>query len=188
MARPEAPIARPETPVARPETPVARPQAPIARPQAPLARLEASPPRSEAVIAAQAAVPKAAPAGVEAGLSTLDMEMLVARVVTYYEAGDLDRLLGMYDVGSVGFWEAVRIRHDFQEFFSTTRARRLRLTRVSWETAALSARAKGMASLSAEYPDQPGGKLERNVELELDVIVRDGQARIARLLLFPHSR
>jgi hypothetical protein len=59
---------------------------------------------------------------------------------------------------------------------------------VSWETSAQSARAKGSAALSAEYSEQPGGKLERNVEMELDVVLRGGQPRIARLSLFPHSK
>lgn len=163
--------ARIETP--RPDRP-ARAEAPVAR-SAPLAF-------------AQATAPKAATAAPESALTAADVEMLVARVVTYYEGGDLDRLLGLYDVGSIGFWEAIRIRHDFQEFFRTTRARRLRLNRVSWETAAQSASARGDAALSAEYSEQPGSRLERNVELELDVIVRDGQPRIARLLLFPHAR
>ena len=142
------------------------------------------------LVVAQAAAPKAAVAGVStpvAGVSTLDMEVLVAQLVTYYEGGDLDRLLALYDVGSIGFWEAIRIRQDFQDFFRSTRARRLRLTRVSWETGTQSAHARGEAALYAEYADA-GGKIERNVPLELDVIVRNGGPRIARLSLFPHAR
>lgn len=192
-AAPPTPAERVEVPAPRvaqaqprAEAPMVRGEAPP-RPEVPVARFDDALPRGDSPVIAQAA-PGAASAAPDSQLSTLDMEMLVARVVTYYEVGDLDRLLGLYDVGSLGFFEAVRIRHDFQEFFRTTRARRLRLNRVSWETAAQSARAKGMAALSAEYSEQPGGRMERNVELELDVVVRDGQPRIARLSLFPHTR
>jgi curved DNA-binding protein CbpA len=177
-ARPaEAPPARVEAPP-RAGPPAVRIEAPVARSEPPAAR---TPP----LAVAQSAAPPA-PRPAERELSATDMEMLVVRLVTYYEGGELDRLLAMYDVGSIGFWEAIRIRHDFQEFFRSTRARRLRLNRVSWETAAQSARARGEAALTAEYADQ-GGKLERTVELELDVVVRDGQLRIARLSLFPHQ-
>jgi hypothetical protein len=150
--------------------------------------------RSESEVIAQASTAASpakpalytpAPAG---AVSSGDMEILVARLVTYYEGGDLERLLGLYDGANISFWEANRIRHDFEEFFRTTRGRRLRLNRVSWETAALSARARGDAALVAEYYEPAGGKLERNVELEMDVVVRDGQPRIARLSLFPHAR
>lgn len=180
----EPPGARSERQAPRNDAPAARIET-AARGGAPMDRKDAAMSPPAPIVAAQAAPPKALSAAPASGVSTLDMEVLVARVVTYYEGGDLDRLLALYDVGSVGFWEAVRIRHDFQEFFRTTRARRLRLNRVSWETEADSARATGEAALYAEYSDS-GAKLERNVSLELDVIVRDGQPRIARLWLFPH--
>ena len=168
---------------------IAPPPVPRIETAAPRVETPAPSPATRSVPLALAQTPApAAAAATHAQLAREDMEVLVARVVTYYEAGDLDRLLGMYDADSVGFWEAIRIRHDFQEFFRTTRARPLRLSRLTWETAAQTARARGVAALTAEYSEQPGGRLERNVELELDVIVRDGQARIARLSLFPHSK
>ena len=189
VARVENPAPRSDAAPSRIEQPASAMEGAAARVEPPMARapVPASATRSVPLVLAQTVAPDAAAAATQAELAREDMEMLVARVVTYYEAGDLDRLLGMYDVGSIGFWEAIRIRHDFQEFFRTTRARQLRLSRLSWETTAQSARVRGVAALTAEYSEQPGGRLERNVELELDVIVRDGQARIARLSLFPHS-
>ena len=190
VASVEAPASPPRVEAAPPRVEAVPPRVEAVPPRVETPVQRVSPPvaRGESRVVAQAAAPAALAPANDAALSAADMEMLVARVVTYYESGDLDRLLALYDVGSIGFWEAIRIRQDFQEFFRTTSSRRLRLSRVSWETAEKSARAKGAAALTAEYAGEPGGRLERNVELELDVIVRDGQPRIARLSLFPHAR
>lgn len=120
-------------------------------------------------------------------LTAIDMETMVARVVTYYEAGDVNKLLGLYDASSVGLWEALNLRNDFEEFFRSTRTRRLRLQGVSWDTDSPTARVKGAAQLVAEYNDETG-RVERQVSLEMDIVSRGGQPRIARLSLFPHER
>lgn len=120
-------------------------------------------------------------------LTAIDMETMVAQVVTYYEAGDVNKLLGLYDASSVGLWEALNLRSDFEEFFRSTRTRRLRLQGVSWDTDSPTARVKGAAQLVAEYNDETG-RVERQVRLEMDIVSRDGQPRIARLSLFPHER
>lgn len=123
----------------------------------------------------------------ERRLTALEMESMVARVVTYYEAGDTDKLLALYDPSSVGLWEAMNLRHDFEEFFRATKTRRLRLQGVSWDTASATARVKGAARLVAEYHDETG-RTERQVPIEMDIVSREGQPRIARLSLFPHER
>ena len=133
---------------------------------------------------AQASVDREAAQG---ALSAVDMETLVAQVVTYYEAGDVNKLLGLYDASSVGLWEALNLRNDFEEFFRSTRTRRLRLQGVSWDTDSPTARVKGAARLVAEYNDETG-RVDRQVRLEMDIVSRDGQPRIARLSLFPHER
>jgi curved DNA-binding protein CbpA len=123
----------------------------------------------------------------ERRLTTVEMESMVARLVTYYEAGDTDKLLALYDPSSVGLWEAMSLRHDFEEFFRATRIRRLRLQGVSWDTASATAHVKGVASLVADYHDETG-RTERQVAIEMDVVSREGEPRIARLSLFPHER
>lgn len=123
----------------------------------------------------------------ERRFTAVEMESVVARVVTYYEAGDADKLLGLYDPSRVGLWEAMKLRHDFEEFFRATKTRRLRLQGVSWDTASATARVKGAARLVAEYHDE-AGKTERQVAIEMDIVSREGQPRIARLSLFPHEK
>jgi hypothetical protein len=81
----------------------------------------------------------------------------------------------------------VRVRHEFQEFFRTTHSRRLRLQRVSWDAIGQRALVRGSATLVAQFTDAPG-LLERKVELDLEVVARDGQPRISRLYLYPHTR
>jgi DnaJ-like protein len=120
-------------------------------------------------------------------LSTEQMEGLVARVVTHYESGDVDKLLALYDPAGVGVWEAIRLRNDFQDFFDATRTRRLRLRQVSWDTMTPVAHVKGAAKLVAQYHDEPIVQ-ERDIQIELDVVSRDGQPRISRLSLFPHVK
>lgn len=157
------------------------------------------PPREAEVLAQQAPPPAAGTASAppmaqasidrrpaEKTLTAADMESMVALVVTYYEAGDVDRLLGLYDASRIGLWEAFKLRHDFEGFFRATRTRRLRLQGVSWDTALPTARVKGAAKLVAEYHGETG-PLERQVGLEIDIVSRDGQPRIARLSLFPHE-
>ena len=97
------------------------------------------------------------------------------------------KLLGLYDPSSVGLWEAMNLRHDFEAFFGATKTRRLRLRGVSWDTASATAHVKGAATLVAEYHDETG-RAERQVSLEMDVVLKNGQPRIARLSLFPHER
>ena len=133
---------------------------------------------------AQAAIARPVP---ERSLTAAELESIVARVVTYYEAGDADKLLGLYDPSRVGLWEAMKLRHDFEEFFRATKTRRLRLQGVSWDTASATARVKGAARLVAEYHDE-AGKTERQVAIEMDIVSREGQPRIARLSLFPHEK
>jgi curved DNA-binding protein CbpA len=140
---------------------------------------------SERVPAANAQAP-VRQAATDTVLDPHDMEMLMVRVVSYYEAGDVDRLLALYDVGSVSVWEAMRLRRDFLDFFRATKTRTLHVRRISWDTSALPIRARGDATLVADYRDEPG-RVERIVGLELDVVERDGQARLARLSLFPHE-
>ena len=49
-----------------------------------------------------------------------------------------------------------------------------------------SARAQGQATLQAEYVDTPGS-LERDIDVDMEIALRNGQARITRLSLFPNA-
>ena len=147
-------------------------------PPAPVLRLAQAP-------APTPVVPSAAAARSATGAPTSEeIELLVARLVSLYEAGDADGLVGLFDPEALGFWKGLRTRGTYSDFFRATSQRRLRMNRLSWQTAAQTAQARGDANVIADYADG-GGKLERRVDIEIDIGVRDGQARITRLSLFP---
>ncbi|MBL0141408.1 MAG: J domain-containing protein [Betaproteobacteria bacterium] len=115
-----------------------------------------------------------------------DLELLVTNLVSHYESGDLDRLLGLFDSGTVGVVEAMNLRRDFDEFFRATRERSLLLQSISWDAANPATRARGQALLRASYIDR-AERIERVVGLDLTIAWRDGRPRITRLSLFPHE-
>lgn len=139
--------------------------------QASPAPAEASPPRVAAVISP----------------TPEQVEMLVARLVSYYEAGDAPGLVGLFDPDEIGFWKGFRTRTTYADFFRATRERRLRMERLKWQTSPQVAQARGEATVVADYVDGTG-KLQRKVEVEIDIALRDGQARITRLSLFPDGK
>ncbi len=115
-----------------------------------------------------------------------DLEVLVTRIVAYYEQGDLERLLGLYYADNLGIVEAYRIRNDFAEFFQSTTARKLRIRQVDWASSDAGPRGRGEATVLAEYQDSRP-RLEKALKLEIDVVVIDGRPRISRMSLFPHQ-
>lgn len=142
--------------------------------------------RAGANLIAHAAQVAPVPAERALPLGAAEMEVLVAGLVQFYEAGDVERLLALHDASSAGGSGGQRLRDDFQEFFRSTRARRLRLDRLSWEASPEGSRAKGQVTVTVEYKDK-AGKFERRVPIEVLAAMRDGQPRILRLLLFPHD-
>jgi hypothetical protein len=90
------------------------------------------------------------------------------------------------DAPSVDVLEAVRLRGSFRDFFETTTKRHLHFQRVSWEPAGDAWRMNGQALLRAEHRDETG-RFDRTVTVTMDVRMRDGQLRIARLSLFPYE-
>jgi hypothetical protein len=126
----------------------------------------------------------ATPAPASTGPTRDQIESLVAQLVGYYDAGDADRIVGLYDPGELGWFGSGRIRASFADFFGATRERRLRMERLQWRSDGGGAQARGEATVLADYVDgRP--RLERRVPVELDIALRDGQARITRLVLFP---
>ncbi len=168
-AAPESVAPRSSVPI--PATP---PPSPVAAPRAPTSMVLAQ------ANAAPAPEPAASPA------ATQEIELLVARLVSYYEQGDADALMGLFASGEPGLWKGYRTRGSYTDFFRATRERRLRMNRLEWQTSADSARARGEATLVADYNDGRG-HLERTVPVELDIALRGGRARLTRLSLFPET-
>ena len=162
--------------------------APVTAPK-PAQPARAQPDIPRAVVAKQvqtAQATQAASAAPDFASRLPDLEVLVTRIVAYYEAGDLDRFLGLYDADSMGVLESYRVRRDFDDFFQATSTRRLRIDRVSWSPAEGTIRAKGQATVVADYRD-PQNRLERRVDIAIDVVMIGGRPRIARMSLFPHE-
>jgi hypothetical protein len=176
------------TPVATPVVaPVvdARPAPMVASPLVPVAR-EAPEPAAPLRLA-QVASPAAVAAPARGGPTTEEIETLVARLVGYYEAGDSDGLVGLFDPADMGFWKGMRTRSAYSDFFRSTKQRRLRMDRLNWQTTAQSAQARGQATLVADSAEG-AQRIERKVDVEIDIAMRNGQARIARLALFPEVK
>jgi curved DNA-binding protein CbpA len=113
--------------------------------------------------------------------SNQDIESLVVALITYYEAGDADRLVALVDGG---YWRTAQMHRAYADFFRATRARSLRVERLTWNREEGAAKAKGEAMLVAEYFDQTA-PVQRRVDVEMDIAMREGRARITRLALFP---
>lgn len=126
------------------------------------------------------------PAPREKRITTSDIEATVARLIGYYEAGDLDQLMALVDSSGSSYWKTEQMKQLFHEFFRATKQRHLRLSRLAWQVQADSAQARGQAALSAQYFDEPG-TVERKVDLELNIELRDGRPRITQLTLFPNG-
>lgn len=113
------------------------------------------------------------------------MELFMAQLVTHYEAGDVDQFFALFDVSSFGFWSALSVRHTFEDFFRSTRTRRLRLRGISWTLSGCTGRAVGTADLDVSWFGEPV-KTERIVAIEVGVVDRHrGQPRISRLSIPP---
>lgn len=120
-------------------------------------------------------------------VDSVSMEILVSRLVTYYETGDLVRFLALFDADSLGFWESRGVRRDFEDFFAATKSRQLRFDHINWEFTPGKARAAGLARLVVEYKEE-SQRIERTVAVELDVVDRGGNGKIARISLFPREK
>lgn len=112
-----------------------------------------------------------------------EIEDLVVTLVAYYEAGDAARLVGLVDGG---FWSNNQSRNAYAEFFRATKSRRLRIERLAWKPTDGTLQARGEATIRAEYFDH--APLERRVDLEMDIVMHEGKARLTRLSLFPDAR
>ena len=158
----------------------------------PTPRASSSPSTMPAAAAAPLVVAQAAPMatpGSTGGSSTSaqEIELLVARLVSHYEQGDADGLMALFASGEPGFWKGYRVRSAYADFFRATRVRQLRMNRLEWQTSGDTARARGEATLIADYVDG-SGHVERMIPVELDIALRDGRAGITRLNLYPEPK
>jgi hypothetical protein len=175
----------PRVAAAAPASAPSRPSPPIeARPMQAVASGESAPSAPQRIAQSKAApAPAAAPVGPLAP-SREQVEGVVALLVGYYDAGDADRLVGLFDPEGLGFWGEMRTRSAYSDFFGSTRERRLKIDRLSWHPAGATAQARGEAIVLAEFQDgRP--RLERRVPVEFDIVLRESQPRIARMILFP---
>jgi hypothetical protein len=142
----------------------------------------ASAPRAPEVRVAQ--VPANAPSGRQAPAAPVnkDVELLVARLVSAYEAGDANQLMSLYE-GS--FWQSASMQQSYANFFRATRNRRLRIDNLTWTTSNDAAHARGQATVIADYNDDTA-HLERQIDVELDIDLAGGRARFTKLSLFPN--
>jgi curved DNA-binding protein CbpA len=115
-----------------------------------------------------------------------EIEDLVVKLVDSYQAGDTERLVGLLEPDA-GFWRTVQMRNAYSDFFRATRARRLRIENLAWSVQPSGAQAKGEATIVAEYPGEAAA-VERRVPMELDLVMREGEARIRRISLYPGPR
>jgi len=131
------------------------------------------------------ATPSRALQGVPPAIAA-DMELLLVRLIAFYEAGDVDKLMSLVDAERMGVWERMRVRLDFEDFFRSTRARRLQIDWINWETADGHFNARGQATVRAEYVEQDAPAV-RTVPITLRVETGADQLRLARITLFPHE-
>ncbi len=143
-----------------------------------------APEREPDVMVAQASA--TAPRPSEARLTNAQIELVVARLIGYYEAGETENLMALLDPKEAGLAQTARARQAYFDFFRATRQRRLQVRSLEWKAAPASARAQGQATLQAEYVGTPGS-LERDIDLDMEIALRNGQARITRLSLFPNA-
>ena len=171
------------SPAGKPDSPAPAPAPETAASNvAASARLETPAPPEEAMGMQQGVQSAVASAPREGGLTAEQIEIVVARLITYYEDGDADRLIALIDA-SAG--ELARMRQVYQDFFRATRERRLRVKSLDWQGGALAARARGQATVEAEYVNGLP-RLDRDIDVAVDIALRNGQARITRLSVFPN--
>jgi hypothetical protein len=169
-----------------PHAPVPAPapvQAVAVPPSEPLIVARVDLPVAQAPMLLPFAQAQAAPAPRAAGPTNADVENMVVALVSYYEAGDADRIVDMVDPDSIGFFRRNRLRQAYNDFFRDTRTRQLRIDRLAWSSAGGGATARGEATVRAEYADR--APFEKRVDMALDIVVREGKPRLARLDLFP---
>jgi ketosteroid isomerase-like protein len=110
-----------------------------------------------------------------------EIEALFAEFVDFYEHGRLDAFAALFDADADTNLRHGRaaIRNEYDELFRLSSWRRMQLTRIHWRRAGDKAYAKGEIAVRIGWRD--GREDEQRVNVEMEIVRRDGRAVIARL-------
>lgn len=110
-----------------------------------------------------------------------EIEALFATFVDAYERGRLDAFAALFDDDADTNLRRGRaaIRGEYDELFRLSQWRRMQLTRISWRPVGDRAVAKGEITVKIGWRD--GREVEQRVNVDMELVRRDGRVVIARL-------
>ena len=160
------------------------PRAEVPVPPSPLpqlvAKLDAAPapgPPPPSVAAVRTARCAAAAAG------DAEIEALFANFVDAYERGRLDAFAALFDEDADTNLRRGRaaIRGEYDELFRLSQWRRMQLTRVGWRRVGRPRRLPS-GEITVKIGWRDGREVEQRVEVDMELVRRDGRVVIARLV------
>ena len=161
--------------VAVSEQPITAPTLPPMSPSAPTLTAEV------------AIAPLPAPAAAQSPPASAEIEALFASFVETYERGRLDAFAALFDDDADTNLHRGRsaIRAEYDELFRLSQWRRMQLTRVNWRRNGDRAIAKGEITVRIGWRD--GREVEQRLNLDMELMRRDGRVVIARMTHQPKS-
>jgi len=110
-----------------------------------------------------------------------EVEALLANFVESYERGRLDAFAQLFDDDADTNLRRGRtaIRGEYDELFRLSQWRRMQLTRISWRPVGDRAIAKGELMVKIGWRD--GRQVEQRVDVDMEIVRRDGHVVIAKL-------
>ena len=116
-----------------------------------------------------------------------EVEALFANFVDAYERGRLDAFAALFDENADTNLRRGRaaIRGEYDELFRLSQSRRMQFTRVSWRPVGDRAVANGEIIVKIRWRD--GRDVEQRVNVDMELVRRDGRVVIARLSHQPRN-
>jgi len=116
-----------------------------------------------------------------------EVEALFASFVDSYEHGRVDAFAALFDDDADTNLRRgrVAIRGEYDELFRLSQWRRMQLTRVTWRPVGDRAVAKGEITVKIGWRD--GREVKQRVNIDMELVRRDGRVVIARLSHQPKS-
>jgi hypothetical protein len=110
-----------------------------------------------------------------------EIEALFASFVESYERGRLDTFASLFDADADTNLRRGRaaIRGEYDELFRLSQWRRMQLTRISWRQVGDRTIAKGEIAVRIGWRD--GREVEQRLNIDMELMRRDGRVVIARL-------